>query len=227
MISQNVSYSYAAAYLNRLSFSLKTKHEFPFPSNNPLYNIGDPSHSSCGFSLPIGICLVGITTCFDNDGKGGVLRSALDCLGGGRFRLSLPSAATRLSAFEHSFDACGVTLTEEAKKSLPDLASAATSANGGVFLDVARKLRGIMKKACISAVSEQHLKSAIISQGLSQTVRADSGPSVEKSHASFASVGGNVDAKLALEDALALDPTKRYLLYRFGLQPPTGVLLYG
>ncbi|EED91148.1 regulatory protease, partial [Thalassiosira pseudonana CCMP1335] len=43
----------------------------------------------------------------------------------------------------------------------------------------------------------------------------------------FSSVGGNVDAILALEDALALDPKKRRLLASFGLDPPTGVLLYG
>ena len=42
-----------------------------------------------------------------------------------------------------------------------------------------------------------------------------------------ASVGGNADAKLALEDALALDPEKRRLLSTFGMRAPTGVLLYG
>jgi ATP-dependent 26S proteasome regulatory subunit len=43
----------------------------------------------------------------------------------------------------------------------------------------------------------------------------------------FKSVGGNNKAKLALEDALALDPKKRQLLSVFGLNAPTGVMLYG
>lgn len=43
----------------------------------------------------------------------------------------------------------------------------------------------------------------------------------------FATVGGNNEAKLALEDALALDPRKRRILSNFGLSPPIGVLLYG
>jgi ATP-dependent 26S proteasome regulatory subunit len=43
----------------------------------------------------------------------------------------------------------------------------------------------------------------------------------------FSLVGGNKEAKLALEDALALNPKKRRLLNLFGLQAPTGVLLYG
>ena len=49
----------------------------------------------------------------------------------------------------------------------------------------------------------------------------------DKLTTSFASVGGNLKAKLSLEDALAFDPAKREMLARFGLSPPTGVLLYG
>jgi SpoVK/Ycf46/Vps4 family AAA+-type ATPase len=43
----------------------------------------------------------------------------------------------------------------------------------------------------------------------------------------FGSVGGNTEAKLALREALALDPKRRKLLSSFGLSPPTGVLLFG
>ena len=43
----------------------------------------------------------------------------------------------------------------------------------------------------------------------------------------FSSVGGNAEAKLALEDALALDSRKRSILSAFGMSPPSGVLLYG
>uniref|UniRef100_A0A7S0CAB0 Uncharacterized protein n=1 Tax=Proboscia inermis TaxID=420281 RepID=A0A7S0CAB0_9STRA len=43
----------------------------------------------------------------------------------------------------------------------------------------------------------------------------------------FSTVGGNIKAKTALVDALALNPIMRLRLARFGLSPPSGVLLYG
>jgi len=43
----------------------------------------------------------------------------------------------------------------------------------------------------------------------------------------FESIGGNVQAKVSLEDALAFDRSTRETLSSFGLSPPTGVLLYG
>jgi SpoVK/Ycf46/Vps4 family AAA+-type ATPase len=43
----------------------------------------------------------------------------------------------------------------------------------------------------------------------------------------FASVGGNVEAKIALEDALALDSRRLGVLTSLGLTPPSGILLYG
>lgn len=220
----------AAAYLNRLSLSLKARNQFPFPSNNPLYNVCDSSAS--GFTLPLGVCLVGVTTCWEGNGKGGIFQSALDAIGGGRFSVSPPSAVTRLSAFEHSFEVCGVKLTNDAVKVLPELAATATWASGGAFLEIARK----MKSAGISLASDKYLKRAMI-QGRGQSKAEDTSytadfPSLSTTSGSaravtFSSVGGNVEAKLALEDALALDPTKRHLLSRFGLQMPTGVLLYG
>jgi len=49
----------------------------------------------------------------------------------------------------------------------------------------------------------------------------------EKATLFCSSVGGNYNAKVALEDALAIDERKRCLLAKFDLSPPTGVLLYG
>lgn len=43
----------------------------------------------------------------------------------------------------------------------------------------------------------------------------------------FQTIGGNYDAKRALEDVLAIDKKKRHMLSKFGLSLPTGVLLYG
>jgi SpoVK/Ycf46/Vps4 family AAA+-type ATPase len=52
-------------------------------------------------------------------------------------------------------------------------------------------------------------------------------PNLEGATSTLSNVGGNADAKLALEDALALDARKRKLLASFGLRAPTGVLLFG
>ena len=237
-----------ASFLSRLSFSLKAKSEFPFPSN-PLYNIFDSDGSTPGFSIPLGFCLVGVVTCSDDRVRpnnhiermddGGVFRNALDALGGGRLLVPLPSATTRLLAFRHAFDAVGIMLNESAQTELPEVAAKATWASGGDFLGVAKKLKSKLDVFDTSVATEQDLRSALIAFGRNQfspaskkaTYTADfpslgttSGPSMG---VSFTSVGGNKDAKLALEDALALDPKKRHLLESFGLQAPTGVLLYG
>ena len=227
-----------AAYLNRVSFSTKTRNEFPYPSNNPLYNVcGHPgSSSSSGFTLPIGICLVGVTTCTESNTKGSIFQSALDAVGGGRFRVNLPSAATRVSALEHAFDMCGVRVAEDAKQLLPELAASATWACGGAFIEIARKLHSkILESGGSSHLASAHELKAALSRGggrskAEATPYTADFPSVSSAKAkavTFSSVGGNVEAKLALEDALALDPTKRLLLAKFGLQLPTGVLLYG
>ena len=49
----------------------------------------------------------------------------------------------------------------------------------------------------------------------------------DKSESLFRVVGGNQEAKAALEDALALDPGRRRLLSSFGLSPGTGILIDG
>ncbi|KAL7539811.1 hypothetical protein ACHAXR_009635 [Thalassiosira sp. AJA248-18] len=229
------------AYLNRLSFAIKARNELPFPPNNPLYNICEHGGSPSGFTLPLGICLVGVTTCLEGKGKGSTFQSAIDAIGGGRFRVPLPSAATRLSALRHFFEVCGVKLSEDAKEELPELAATITWASGGAFMDIARKLvgsRSKMEKDGSSLASAQDLKRAMTpgpGQPDAETTSFTADfPSLSTTHGStkakavtFSSVGGNVDAKLALEDALALDPAKRHLLSKFGLQTPTGVLLYG
>ncbi len=222
-----------AAYLNRLSFFLKTRNEFPFPSNNPLYNACHTSRSSPGFTLPLGICLVGVMTCSEVSGKRR-FQCAIEALGGGRFRVPLPSAMTRLSAFRHAFEVCGVELTKDAMKSLPDICATLTWASGGLFLQCAKRLRSDLTRRGVSRVaSEQDLRRALI-QGRSQakddtssSYTADFPFSRTVKEVSFSSVGGNLEAKLALEDALALSPRKQQLLSKFGLKLPTGVLLYG
>jgi len=43
----------------------------------------------------------------------------------------------------------------------------------------------------------------------------------------FESIGGNKNAKLAIEDVLFIDEQKRRILTKFGLSLPIGILLYG
>ena len=208
-----------ASYLNRLSYSLRDKKEFPYPSLNALYSVRSGGGYS-GLTLPLSFCLVGVIT--NRNDK--IFRSALDSLGGGRFYVPLPSTKTRCAAFEHAFDCSGVRLDAEAREALPKLAASATWASGGVFVDVAQRL------STEHEASKRDLEK-VMSSRIDAPSRADnqsaSFPNLGDANSSLATVGGNFDAKLALEDALALDTNKRSLLASFGLHAPTGVLLFG
>jgi hypothetical protein len=223
---------YTAAYLNRLSFSLKNRNEFPFPSNNPLYNICHTTNqaASPGFTLPLGICLIGVMTTSSEGNGSSKFQCALETVGGGRFHVPLPSARTRLSAFRHCFEVCGVELTDNAKIALPELCASVTWVSGGSFMQCAKALQSELTRGggVVRRASEQDLRKAMI-QGRSQSTKTRF-PSLSgraKEVVTFSSVGGNLEAKLALEDALALSPRKQQLLSKFGLKLPTGVLLYG
>ena len=209
-----------AAFLNRLTFSLRDKKEFPFPSLNPLHNVRTGGGYS-GFTFPLSFCLIGVITHRDDKN----FHNALDALGGGRFHVPLPSTKTRCAAFEHAFQFAGVRLDAEARDTLPKLAASTTRACGGAFIDVARSL------STQQETSKQDLEKAMSSiydspnsEGEDQST---SFPNLGDVTSSSSTVGGNEDAKLALEDALALDATKRKLLASFGLHAPTGVILYG
>eukprot|EP00804_Cyclotella_cryptica_P016169 CCRYP_005668-RA/>CCRYP_005668-RA protein AED:0.02 eAED:0.02 QI:256/1/0.75/1/0.66/0.5/4/0/935 len=228
------------SYVNRLSFSLKNKNEFPFPSTSSLYNrSGLDSSRSPGFALPLGLCLIGVMTCNDDRNKtqtGSQLSKALDTIGGGRICLSLPSEWARLSAFYHAFRSLDIELDEEATHFLPEFTESKSWAIGRSFLDVARELRSLVEISGRRLATKTDLKKAMdVVDGI-QTKSSASGTystsSLSNCNSSstdlgFGLVGGNKEAKLALEDALALNPEKRRLLSLFGLQAPTGVLLYG
>lgn len=223
-------FRYSAAYLNRLSHSLKTRNEFPFP-NNPLYNVNAGNSEEPGFCIPLGICLIGVATCFESTKPGSTFQSALDSIGGGRFCVPLPSTAQRVLAFKHAFEVCGVKLTEDAHQILPEIVSSLTWASGRAFLDIAMILCSQLKGTGVHLASESDVKNAMRrDQGQSKSNPTPISVSTSLPSSKtvrFSSVGGNKDAKLALEDALALDPMKRLLLSKFGLALPSGVLLYG
>lgn len=230
-----------ASYLNRLSNELKSKNEFPFPSSNPLYNRCNTGNSQTpGFAIPVQLCLIGVMTCQDDDSNkqqnSSQLSRAFDAIGGDRMRLTLPSASTRLAAFQHTFGALSIGLDNEASQFLPELSASATWAFGQSFIDVSQRLRALLDGNDSDLATKQNVLSAFDFVGSNQ-VRSSTGNTSSLSVMSttsgstssdlFKSVGGNIEAKLAIEDALALNPKKRRLLSLFGLQAPTGVLLYG
>jgi SpoVK/Ycf46/Vps4 family AAA+-type ATPase len=140
------------------------------------------------------------------------------------------SATTRRLAFQTAFERVGVSLSSEASNRLPILAASAVSARGRAFSDVARRLKQLGKGK--SQVSLLDLKTALLvlqngSSSASKVEFTGSEPESADCAQLFESVGGNMNAKQAIEEALALDPKKRRILRTFGLSPPTGVLLYG
>ena len=148
--------------------------------------------------------------------------------------MPLPSTAQRVLAFKHAFEVFGVKLTEDAHQILPEIVSSLTWASGSAFLDIALKLCSQLRGTGVHLASESDVKNAMKrDQGQSKSNPTTTGLSSVSTSSpasdvgSFSSVGGNKDAKLALEDALALDPMKRLLLSKFGLALPSGVLLYG
>ena len=241
-----------ASYLRKLTDSMQRKREFPFPLKNPLYNpAGSDSNSGQVFSVEF--CLVGIVTCPDDGWRsrqkndGGSAASILDCMIGDRYRMPLLKAKTILSAFSAAFEREGITIEESAQLRLAAIVSSASWAKGSVFRRVAKQLKWILMNDSIDhTCSDDSIRSqakiqdleqalALINPNISRSTKLQDSIEMETSqdgkiHASpahFGSIGGNENAKVSLEDALAFNPEKRKILFRFGLSPPTGVLLYG
>ena len=233
------------AYLSKLTNSIKNQGHFPFPTKNPMYNIGGGK----GFAMPVRVCIVGIVSAPDDGGRTAVdspgdSDTILGVLGTNRYRLSQPSAKTRHRAFCKAFEERNIRLSTEAKEALPVIAASATSARGRDFRKVARELQtrvtegtdenAKMREATAEDVQEamkvvprEAPKDSSIGITFLSSKIGRKGKGNSKRKDMFATVGGNNEAKLALEDALALDPRKRRILSNFGLSPPIGVLLYG
>ena len=197
--------------------------------------------------LSLKVCLVAIVTCPDDGWRSVQARSTgndvmghttciLDALPYGRYRLPALSAATRLKAFYWAFQQENVVLTEDAQRRLPLLAASAVWCRGNMFRAVARRLRRCSDEQILPTaaqrVTSKDIEVALVSIGkgtsvtskisfLAQTEGNSSGEDP------FGVVGGNSDAKQSLQDALALDVTKRSVLRSMGLGTPIGVLLYG
>ena len=202
-----------------------------FPTKNALYNLAGTD----GHVLNANVCLVGVMTCDDDGrrpGKNGLsyLSTTLDTLGAGRYRLPPLSAQRRLAAFQNAFELLNISLDSEATNRLPILAASAVEARGQTFSDVAHCLANLTTGKNEASLHDLRTALSVVQR------EASSGSVVEftdnrsrttDENELFSAVGGNVEAKLAIEEALALDPEKRQILRTFGLTPPTGLLLYG
>ena len=227
-----------AAYLTKIVYSIQKKNEFPFPTKNSLYNVGTK-----GFVLPIKLCLIGIVTCDDDGGRRfmGIdpnQSTVLDALGENRYRLPSLSPKVRHDAICSALHMEGIALSEEVRRKLVLVAASEISARGIMFQKVASTVRSIMKHTTevvddIKEASLNDIEEAFqICKGGTRSFESkvsevcfveDEGTQNDL----FSSVGGNSDAKIALRDALAIDSIKMQLLSKFGMSPPTGILLYG
>ncbi len=237
-----------ASYLRKITDSMQRKREFPFPLKNPLYNPTGCDGSS-GQVLDVKFCLVGIVTCPDDGWKSNRQTydssRILDCMVGDRYRLPLLQTTTILSAFGAAFAREGISLDDNAEARLAVIASSAPWAKGSVFGRVAKQVKWALVKESVrdkgghlprNTATLHDLEQALALVNASQERLGkivgerkdpDLGERDGSSSSHFGSIGGNESAKVSLEDALAFDPKKRYVLSKFGLSPPTGVLLYG
>ena len=170
------------------------------------------------------------------------------------YRLPSLTSTTRLSAFQWAFRKENVKLAPDAEQKLPFLAASAVWARGPVFQRIARQVRWHQLATSNKSLGNSSLTisggSVVATTRVVESVFAkvgistggnttgcnvqflpeerDDGDNITTtSDDLFASVGGNKEAKIALQDALALDPSRRKLLLSFGLSTPTGLLLYG
>lgn len=237
-----------ASYLKLLILSLKRNREFLFPSKNPLYNLG----GSGGAVLSVRVCLVAIVTCPDDGWRSVRVDSGRDIMGHnscildalplGRYRVPASSADTRLTAFQFAFQKHGIHLDDDAQKLLPLLAASAMWCRGNMFQCIAKKLRdkrnemGDGNDDIHTNITLENVESAFVSVGSGANPNREisflgqkegGGNGTVSSDNVFGVVGGNSSAKRSLEDALALDPTRRALLRAMDIGTPVGVLLYG
>lgn len=220
-----------ASLLKNLTLGLQRSLEFPFPSSNPLYNL----NARQGSTLAVRLCLVAVVTCPDDGwrsarGNDSTLRTAciFDSLVAGRYRLPALTASTRLSALLASFRRENVPLSCDLEQRLPFLAASAVWAKGSMFRRLARQAK-MMSADHGGLVEVDTVVSALASIGKTSSAGTEVRFLAQDNAGSdfFSTVGGNEEAKMALEDALALDNGRQRMLDAFGILAPTGILLFG
>jgi ATP-dependent 26S proteasome regulatory subunit len=228
------------AYLRVLTRSLQEATTIPFPHQNPFYHFTSSTAqtTATGHVWPVRLCLVGVLTCPDAggpvSGDPSTSKPAWDIMVVGTYRLPALTASTRLAAFQAALQREGLVWDTPVEEALPRLAASAIWARGSAFDRLAQYV-GQDKEGCTvralhrALVTVGRLGSSSPSSVTKTKVsfEAAANPNSSQKDALFGSVGGNTEAKMALREALALDPKRRKLLASFGLSPPTGVLLFG
>eukprot|EP00546_Thalassionema_frauenfeldii_P011105 CAMPEP_0178909678 /NCGR_PEP_ID=MMETSP0786-20121207/8665_1 /TAXON_ID=186022 /ORGANISM="Thalassionema frauenfeldii, Strain CCMP 1798" /LENGTH=442 /DNA_ID=CAMNT_0020581825 /DNA_START=191 /DNA_END=1519 /DNA_ORIENTATION=- len=197
---------------------------FPFPTKNPLYN---PSGDG-GTTLPVRVCVVGIATCSDESSsrQSSGPSDIVSMLHGGCYRFPEFTTQGRIKIMKHALE--DIQLTEAARCLLPSLVASKINLRGSDFTRIKLYLKQISPKL---PVTVEDLKEALDSIKPSKkaqyeiVVRSNTRQKTDDDF--FSSVGGNEQAKTALRNAMAVDTRSRNLLLKYGMSPPSGVLLYG
>lgn len=233
--SANPILTACAAYLRNFTSRLQNDGKILFPSKNPLYNVGGKE----GVVLKVKVCLIGIVTCPDDGFRSKILRlnntgtsenisTIFNSLIMGRYRLPDLTAATRIACFKQAFTLEDLQLEPKLEIQYPIIAAAATWAMGPVFRSIASlvKSRTESNIATLSIFNE-----IIISFSKMHRIGSDihflATTENNTKETLFDSVGGNNEAKMALENALGVHPSHRKLLSSLGISPPTGIILIG
>ena len=229
-----------ASYLRQLTHNLQQKHHIPFPGSShtataSLYNWS----ARHGYVLPVQVCVIGIVTCPDDSILGNTnyreQQSILDAIVATRYRFPRLSAQTRLHAIQSTLQEVGLDLSLSSKdfreEQLPLLAASAVWLQWPIFMHIAETVKELCQKQNTSIVTLELLQEAL---SWLDNSRSESGYNISfSSNAAssnediFSTVGGNMEAKIAIQDALAIEPDKRAILASIGISPPTGILLYG
>lgn len=229
-----------ASCLRQLTACLEQKqHYVPFPSSShaaSLYNW----NAGHGYVLPVQVCVIGVLTCpadslFGSKSNRRDQQRVIDALVASRYRLPPLTAQTRLNALRHALQEAGLDLRLSSerfqKEQLPLVAASAMWLRWPYFSRVAQNVKKLCRERNTSVVSLELLQKALSSFGdqswKGYNVSFASNAASIDDRDIFSMIGGNVDAKTAIQDALAIDDEKRSMLASIGLSPPTGILLYG
>ncbi len=204
-----------------------------------------------GFVFPVKVCLVGIVTCDDDGGRkaaGGSnynMGTVLDTLGENRYRIPTASIEAQCQIFTKLVEKDDVVFSNEVKSQLPELVASVTNSRGSAFHSAASRLLYRLQqrsndyddneeskmngtKVLVANINDVRFALSLkIRDNQDGMILKPSSKTKDAHRDIFSSIGGNGEAKKALEDALALDEGKILLLHKFGLSPPCGVMMYG
>lgn len=215
-----------ATYLSKLIYSINSKGIFPFPTKNPIYN----SSHRVGYVYQVQLCIIGVVTCDDDGGRKSIgsfaQSTVLDALGYNRYRLPNTAIKNRVDILSQLMEHKGMRFDDEATDTLHSVLASADFNRRMDFFRAIIKLQSIAARNN-SIVTTRDLVQVWNTHKIDKIYEPRTDDRSAIVNHQFASVGGIIQAKKDLLDALAFDKRKRLILSRFGMSPPNGVLLYG